>query len=204
MKKRGSAGTQKCILGAAEGLFAEAGYANTTIRQVAGRAGLSVGTIYLYFATKEELYSELFRRQLDSFSAMTEPLREKEPLAALEGLIDSYLDYSVQKAKLVSMQIKEHDLEMKKPLKKAFFDSQKKLIADILEKGIRKKVFRKMDCGATASVIFYCLRGMILARLSGDLGDDAEGRLETRKPCELFLRGLLSDNQRTGKGCEGL
>jgi AcrR family transcriptional regulator len=204
MKRRGSEESKKCILEAAEQLFAEAGYADTTIRKVAEQAGLSVGTIYLYYGNKEELYSELFRRQLESFSAMTEPLREKEPLAALEGLIDSYLDYSVQKAKLVSMQIKEHDLAIKKPLKKAFFDSQKKLIADILGKGIRKKIFRKMDCAATASVIFYCLRGMILAQLSGDLGDDGQGRPETGKPCELFLRGLLTEPQRTGKGCAGL
>jgi AcrR family transcriptional regulator len=204
MKRRGSAGSRKCILEAAEQLFAEAGYADTTIRKVAGRAGLSVGTIYLYYRNKEELYSELFRLQLDSFSAMTEPLREKEPLAALEGLIDSYLDYSIKRAKLVSMQIKEHDLEIKKPLKKAFFDSQKKLIADILEKGIRKRVFREMDCRATASVIFYCLRGMILAQLSGDLGDDAAGRPETSNPCELFLRGLLRDGKRAKEGSRGL
>jgi AcrR family transcriptional regulator len=204
MKRRGSAASRRCILEAAEQLFAEAGYANTTIRRVAGRAGLSVGTIYLYYSNKEELYSELFRLQLDSFSAMTEPLREKEPLAAIEGLIDSYLDYSIKRAKLVSMQIKEHDLEIKKPLKKAFFDSQKKLIADILEEGIRKKVFREMDCRATASVIFYCLRGMILAQLSGDLGDDAGGRLATRNPCELFLSGLLRDPKRAGEGGRGL
>ena len=160
MKRRGSAGSRKCILEAAEQLFAEAGYANTTIRKVAARAGLSVGTIYLYYGNKEELYSELFRHRLESFSAMTEPLRDEEPLTAIRGLIDSYLDYAVKKAKLVSMQIKEHDLEIKQPLKKAFFDSQKKLIADILENGMRKKVFRKMDSRATASVIFYCLRGI--------------------------------------------
>ena len=204
MKRRGSAGSRKCILEAAEELFAEAGYANTTIRMVAGRAGLSVGTIYLYYGNKEELYSELFRRRLETFSAMTEHLREEEPVAALMGLIDSYLDYAVRKAKLVSMQIKEHDLEIKRPLKKAFFDSQKKLIADILEKGVRQKVFRKMDCDATASVIFYCIRGMILAQLSGDPGEDAGGKLEARKPCDLFLRGLLRDGQRPFKGCKGL
>jgi AcrR family transcriptional regulator len=201
MRRRGSAGSRKCILEAAEQLFAEAGYANTTIRKIAGRAGLSVGTIYLYYSNKEELYSELFRHRLESFSAMTEPLRDEEPLTAIRGLIDSYLDYAVKKAKLVSMQIKEHDLEIKQPLKKAFFDSQKKLIADILENGMRKKVFRKMDSRATASVIFYCLRGMILAQLSGDLGDDAGGRPETRKPCDLFLRGLLRDPKRPEKGC---
>jgi AcrR family transcriptional regulator len=203
MNRRGSAESRKCILEAAEQLFAETGYADTTIRSVAGRAGLSVGTIYLYYGNKEELYSELFRHQLESFSAMTEPLREKEPLAAIRGLIDSYLDYSIKKAKLVSMQIKEHDLELKKPLKRAFFDSQKRLIADILEKGVRKKIFRKMDCRATASVIFYCLRGMILAQLSGDLRADARDRLETGKPCELFLMGLLNERKRPGEGCAG-
>jgi AcrR family transcriptional regulator len=201
MKRRNSAGTRKNILEAAEQLFAEAGYADTTIRKVAGRAGLSVGTIYLYYGNKEELYSELFRYQLDNFSAMTEPLREKEPLAALNGLIDSYLDYSVRKAKLVSMQIKEHDLEIKKPMKKAFFDSQKKLIEDILEKGTKKRVFREMDCRATAAVLFYCLRGMILAQLSGDLNDAASGSVEARKPSELFLRGLLRDRRKPGRGC---
>jgi AcrR family transcriptional regulator len=200
-KRPGPEGTKRCILEAAEQLFAEEGYANTTIRRVAGRAGLSVGTIYLYYGNKEELYSELFREQLDSFSAITEPLRQEEPLAALRGLINSYLDYSVRKAKLVSMQIKEHDLQIKKQLKKAFFDSQKKLIADILEKGVREKVFRKMDCTATASVIFYCLRGMVLAQLSGDLGSDAAGGLQMRKPCDLFLRGLLSDRQMPAKDC---
>ncbi|MEJ2696699.1 MAG: TetR/AcrR family transcriptional regulator [Candidatus Sulfobium sp.] len=199
MKRRGSAESKRCILEAAGQLFAEAGYADTTIRKVAARAGLSVGTIYLYYSNKEELYSELFRRRLENFSAMTEPLRDEEPLAAMEGLIDSYLDYAVKKAKLVSMQIREHDLEIKKPLKKAFFDSQKRLISDILKKGVRKKVFRKMDCDATASVIFYCLRGMILAQLSGDLGDDAGGRPATRKPCDLFLRGLLADRQGRGE-----
>jgi AcrR family transcriptional regulator len=204
MKQRRSAETRKSILEAAEDLFAEAGYANTTMREVAGRAGLSVGTIYLYYGNKEELYTELLRRRLDSFSALTGPLREEEPFAALNGLIDSYLDYAVRKAKLVSMQIKEHDLEIKKPLKKAFFDSQKRLIEDILEKGAREKVFRKMDCQATAAVLFYCLRGMVLAQLSGDLGDAASGSLQARKPFDLFLHGLLRDRQRPGKGSRRL
>ncbi len=201
MKKPGLAATKKSILEAAEQLFAEEGYAGATIRKVAARAGLSIGTIYLYYRNKEDLYSGLFRRQLDSFSAMTEPLREQEPVAALRGLMDSYLGYADKKAKLVSRQIKEYDLEIRKPLKKAFFDSQKKLIADILKKGVREKVFRQMDCEATASALFYCLRGMILAQLSGDLGAADGPAAENKNPCELFLLGLLKDRRATQKGC---
>ncbi|MDA8174978.1 MAG: TetR/AcrR family transcriptional regulator [Nitrospiraceae bacterium] len=191
-QRLGPAGAKKRILEAAERIFEEEGYSKSTVRKVAAKAGLSVGTIYFYYKDKEELYTALFRRQLESFSEMTEPLRRQEPVAALRGLVDFYLDYAVKKAKLVSMQIKEYDLEIRKPLKKAFFDAQKKLIADILERGIKQKVFRQMDCRETASALFYCLRGMILAQLSGELGYQAKGRLRG-KPCELFLNGLLKN-----------
>lgn len=191
-QRLGPEGAKKRILEAAERTFEEQGYSKATIRKVASKAGLSVGTIYLYYKDKEALYTALFRRQLESFSEMTEPLRQEEPVAALRGLVDSYLDYAVKKAKLVSMQIKEYDLEIRKPLKKTFFDSQKKLIENILKRGIKQNVFRRMDCRETASALFYCLRGMILAQLSGDIEYQAKGRLRGN-PCDLFLNGLLRD-----------
>jgi hypothetical protein len=79
-----------------------------------------------------------------------------------------------------------------KVLKEAFCDSQKKLIRDILEKGVMEKVFRKMDCHETASALFYCLRGMILAHISGDLEHQSKAGL-SGNPGELFLNGLPRD-----------
>jgi AcrR family transcriptional regulator len=40
-------------------LFAEKGYSSLTIRQVATEIGVSTGTLYHYFASKEELFSQL-------------------------------------------------------------------------------------------------------------------------------------------------
>jgi AcrR family transcriptional regulator len=37
-------------------LFAEKGYGNTTMAEIAGRAGISVGNIYLYYKKKESLF----------------------------------------------------------------------------------------------------------------------------------------------------
>lgn len=44
------------ILAAALDLFVERGFAATRLDDVAGRAGVSKGTLYLYFASKEELF----------------------------------------------------------------------------------------------------------------------------------------------------
>src|SRR6195952_4326818 len=49
------------ILKAALAIFAERGLAQARLEDIAKRAGLSKGTIYLYFPNKEELFREVVR-----------------------------------------------------------------------------------------------------------------------------------------------
>ena len=58
---------REAILTAAEGLFGEVPFAQITMAEVAERAGLAKGTLYLYFATKERLFLALLERQLDAW-----------------------------------------------------------------------------------------------------------------------------------------
>ncbi len=51
--------THQAIIEAAYALFLEHGYAATSMRQIAGRAGLALGGIYNHFASKEAIFSEL-------------------------------------------------------------------------------------------------------------------------------------------------
>jgi AcrR family transcriptional regulator len=51
--------THQAILQAAYELFLEKGYAATSVRAIAERAGLALGGIYNHFATKEAIFSEL-------------------------------------------------------------------------------------------------------------------------------------------------
>ena len=57
--------TRQALYGAAIKLFAERGYAETTLREIADRAGVSVGLLYRYFPSKLAvvlaLYDELSR-----------------------------------------------------------------------------------------------------------------------------------------------
>src|ERR1700687_303376 len=47
-------------------VFGECGLANARLQDIAARAGLSKGTIYLYFPNKEELFREMVRRNVVS------------------------------------------------------------------------------------------------------------------------------------------
>jgi AcrR family transcriptional regulator len=169
MSRRTSLESRQNILEAASRVFSERGYFGAAIREVAREAGISVGGIYLYYRNKEELYSALFRDEINSFLRHTETLRDKPPLVALKSLMDSYMNYAVKRTKLVSMHIKQYDLELKKPLKKAFFLSQRKLVADILRKGVEQGIFKGIKCEDTADIILLTLRGAILAHLSGEV-----------------------------------
>jgi AcrR family transcriptional regulator len=67
------------ILDAAFAVFAERGLAAARLDDIARRAGLSKGTIYLYFANKEELFREVVRSTVISALERSEAVVESEP-----------------------------------------------------------------------------------------------------------------------------
>jgi AcrR family transcriptional regulator len=68
------------LLAAALDLFVSRGYAATRLEDVARSAGVSKGTLYLYFANKEELFKAVVR------DAIVQPIGEAETdYAALDG-----------------------------------------------------------------------------------------------------------------------
>src|SRR3954447_10852950 len=62
------------ILEAALAVFGERGLATARLEDIAKRAGLSKGTIYLYFPNKEELFREVIRY------TVIEKIEEREQL----------------------------------------------------------------------------------------------------------------------------
>jgi AcrR family transcriptional regulator len=57
------------LLEAALALFVEKGFAATRSEEVASRAGVSKGTLYLYFPSKEELFKAVVRQNLSTLIA---------------------------------------------------------------------------------------------------------------------------------------
>ena len=61
--------TKERILGAAEELFAQHGFAGTSLRQVTSRADVNIAAVNYHFGSKENLVNEVFRRRMDEMSA---------------------------------------------------------------------------------------------------------------------------------------
>jgi AcrR family transcriptional regulator len=77
------------ILDAARRVFTRSGFKGTTIADVAEEAGIALGTIYLYFPSKDDLFRGLGQR---FWTMVTEALRHGEDNGSLERSIRSRLD----------------------------------------------------------------------------------------------------------------
>lgn len=86
--------TRQRILGAAEELFAERGFAAASLRQVTAAANVNLAAVNYHFGSKDNLIEEVFRRRLDELSR-----RRLERLAAipagsgatLEAVLDAFI-----------------------------------------------------------------------------------------------------------------
>ena len=79
--------TKERILGAAETLFAQHGFAGTSLRQVTSRADVNLAAVNYHFGSKENLINEVFRRRMDEMSqARLAALEAANSLTAAERL----------------------------------------------------------------------------------------------------------------------
>ena len=82
------------ITAAAFAAFAEKGYAATRVEEVARRAGVSKGLLYLYFKTKEELFKAVVRSfvipRVDALTAAT----DASDLSVEEFLRGPFLEFA--------------------------------------------------------------------------------------------------------------
>ncbi|NEL42503.1 MAG: helix-turn-helix transcriptional regulator, partial [Xanthomonas perforans] len=61
--------TKDRILGAAEELFAQHGFAGTSLRQLTTQADVNIAAVNYHFGSKENLVNEVFRRRMDEMTA---------------------------------------------------------------------------------------------------------------------------------------
>ncbi|WP_374325424.1 TetR/AcrR family transcriptional regulator [Azonexus sp.] len=81
------------LLAAALALFVEKGYAATRLDDVAARAGVSKGTLYLYYASKEALFKAVIQEGIVPVLAENEAIaasHEGSSFSLLEKLLDHW------------------------------------------------------------------------------------------------------------------
>ncbi len=84
-----SKNTRDRILGAAEQLFADKGFAGTAVRDIAGKVGLNAASLYNHFPGKDDLYEAVLDRGLEPvFELLQELVQTDSPLAQEQETID--------------------------------------------------------------------------------------------------------------------
>jgi AcrR family transcriptional regulator len=79
------------LLDAAEEVFSRKGFHDTTLKEVAERAEFSVGSVYSFFANKDDLFRQIFVRRGDEFMEGLRSLLGDEsgsPTEVLHRLVD--------------------------------------------------------------------------------------------------------------------
>src|SRR5579883_1770087 len=85
-RRRRKAERPQEILEAAFAEFSRNGYAMTTLEQIAERAGVTKGTIYVYFDNKEHLFVSMVREAMNEKLEAVQSMLETE-----DGLSDDLL-----------------------------------------------------------------------------------------------------------------
>lgn len=87
--------TSRKVLDAALACFVERGFAQATVQELSARSGVSVGSLYHHFGSREGVLFALYKRCLEGMLGfITERVtREKTARAGVETLVRSYLEW---------------------------------------------------------------------------------------------------------------
>ena len=108
--------SRTAILDAAERLFAERGYAATTIKQIGSDAGVNSALLYYYFADKERLYRAVLERLLGTLMARGGEVfsSARSPEDAIRGLVSVQGELLVSRPhvpRLIARELVDHNAD---------------------------------------------------------------------------------------------
>ncbi|MCC6747272.1 MAG: TetR/AcrR family transcriptional regulator [Deltaproteobacteria bacterium] len=201
-KSRAIARTRQDILEAAGRAFTRKGYHRATMEDVAHEAGFSVGSLYNYFAGKEELYRGLLEGLAEHFDASYhDPLLRSLPFEQrFETLMRKQLGIIEARRELFAWFLADRwhfDWEANTPtgrIAKACHQRMLEHVTALVSEGIAEGTFRPGDARAMA----YFMSGAINAVVSRWLGGDAPGSLTDQVGIlkDLLLHGLGQPQRR--------
>jgi AcrR family transcriptional regulator len=195
---------QMQIMEAAEKLFADRGFAGTSVRDIAEAADVNLAMISYYFGSKEKLMEAMFAYRGHHLTMQLQSILEDkslEPFEKIEKLIDDYIDRIFKKKRFHKIMVREQMASMKGPIADQIFKLKqvnqglvKKLIMEGQRTGHFKKnvdvSFLMMTLAGTSNQLLtaqaYYRRANNLEHLS-----DAEFEKLMRKKLSSYLKNLF-------------
>ena len=176
------------ILATATRLFAELGYENTSLSQVARQAKVSKALIFWHFDCKEKLYRNALRKTLEPYFIDVDDLAGLGEQAQIARLIDQFYDfvsdnvYSVRFFLNLTLRAEQHPDEALSKVNE-LYSAFRTSFADIIESGRRRGVFRSdVDPKRDAALIMAALGGILIHQfMSNEILHDPKDLIEHLK-----------------------
>ena len=149
------------IIDAALAIFGERGLASARLDDIAKRAGLSKGTIYLYFPNKEELFREVVRHtivaQIERAERELAAATTQSATETLEQFVRGYWRF-LRSPKFAALFRLIHAELSSFPDLVRFYASEvverwRRLVTEILERGVESGEFRDIDPEVAARML---------------------------------------------------
>ena len=137
---------RKLIVEVAAGCFIEKGFHQTSIRDIAAKAGVSLGNLYNHFNNKAALIAEIASLEAEEMADIEEKLQLENPAAGkIDNFVQNYFDYAAQPMNtILAAEIFAEALRNKK-IAKGFAlnrDRLVNLLVAVLKKGQSEKSFQ--------------------------------------------------------------
>ena len=188
--------SKEVILEAAEKVFSEYGFHEAKIYKIAELAGVSVGTIYRFFKSKEELYSEVLKKKLGELQRRVERnIRNKSPEGALKAYISTVVDFFEEEKEFFTIFMREVGslsiIDEERFNLSQWYQSYVKKLSKVVERGVKRGAFENLDPLAVILAVSGAMKNLIYAQTKGILKSSPEEIKETLY--HIFLRGILKN-----------
>ena len=159
------------IVAAALDVFGERGFAATKLADVARRAGVTKGTVYLYFDTKEALVSGLQARYMDTLTGSAGMLLQGDgnPLERLDRFLVSTVEFHLTHRQLHDVLFHETGMRDDETLRQLA-----NTLAAFIADGTKARVFHADDPAFSAQFILHGLHGVLVSFLHRRTANRAE------------------------------
>lgn len=163
-------------------VIAQGGFHETTIQEIAAKAGVAVGTIYNYYRSKEEILGHIFAVECRRRTQLLETLIEQErPVPArFEEFLRLHFADLQQNPALAKLLIQEYRFPLQPELEpiREYASQLPHLLGRLLQP--------KEDSGLTGDVAFGALQAVSVRCLQeGDIDTEAAIALLTKLLCRV-------------------
>ncbi len=187
---------RRMILKVAAREFVSKGYNGANINVIAEKSGIGKGTIYLYFPSKAELFTEALRVSNKLWLERAQEIvkSESDPLAALRKLLRLDVVLGVEHKELAQLWLSSFFGENRQFSGTAaeVLEEYLGLVLDLVKRCVDNGTFRKVD-ERLISYILLGLNELIIAFYDQLLGDWGEAGEVHDAVLDMILEGIKSE-----------